>query len=193
MTTEDKGKLNIFDEAERIIGQATRAEIHRRGLLHQEVHVWFFTPQGELIFQHRAPDKDMWADLLDATVGGHVEIGEDYQVAAVKEVAEETGLTIKPVDLIFIKKGRRQSFDPEKKVVNNCWGLVYAYCYRGPLSGLKVEVGKAVGFEAWPLEKIFSLSAEEKKRFIPAYLEPYGQEIFSTIKRHWEELRETGS
>lgn len=59
-----------------------RENIHNQGLLHREIHVWFYTPKGEIIFQHRAKDKDTYPDLLDATVGGHVEINSDYENTA---------------------------------------------------------------------------------------------------------------
>ncbi|MCL4437679.1 NUDIX domain-containing protein [Patescibacteria group bacterium] len=82
----DNRKLNIVDESGNIIGEETRCNIHKNGLLHKEIHVWFYTPKGEIIFQHRAKNKDVYPDLLDATVGGHVEIGDDYEHAALKEI-----------------------------------------------------------------------------------------------------------
>ena len=74
----DNRRLNIVNEEGEIVGVETREDIHNQGLLHRECHVWFYTPAGEIIFQHRAKDKDTYPDLLDATVGGHVEIGSDY-------------------------------------------------------------------------------------------------------------------
>jgi len=35
------------------------------------------------------------------------------------------------------------------------------------LSDLKVEDGKALGFEFWSLEKLKNISGEEQKKFIP--------------------------
>ena len=59
--------------------------MHKKGLLHPEIHVWFYTPDKEIIFQHRAKNKDTYPDLLDATVGGHVDIGEYVDKAALRE------------------------------------------------------------------------------------------------------------
>ena len=67
--------LEIINEHDEVIGLETRGKIHQDGLLHREIHVWFITPNGEIIFQHRAKDKDTYPDKLDATVGGHVEPG----------------------------------------------------------------------------------------------------------------------
>lgn len=43
----DKRKLNIVDEAGEIIGFDTRENIHNQGLLHREIHVWFYTPKSD--------------------------------------------------------------------------------------------------------------------------------------------------
>src|SRR3990167_4461167 len=100
---KDDRKLNIVGEDGEVIGEATREDIHKQGLLHREIHVWFFTPKDEIIFQHRAKDKDTYPDLLDATVGGHVEIGSDYEDSALKEMEEETGIKANKNDLHFIE------------------------------------------------------------------------------------------
>jgi len=63
-------RLNIVDEEGNIVGEETRENIHKNGLLHREIHVWLYTPNREIIFQHRAKDKDTYPDLLDASVGG---------------------------------------------------------------------------------------------------------------------------
>ena len=81
--------LEVIDENDNTVGLETRAKIHQDGLLHREIHVWFVTPQGEIIFQHRAKDKDTYPDKLDATVGGHVEPKMSYEETAIKECKEE--------------------------------------------------------------------------------------------------------
>jgi isopentenyldiphosphate isomerase len=166
-----KSLLNIVNENDEIIGECEREEIHRLGLLHREIHVYFLTPDKKFIFQHRAPDKDSYPDLLDATVGGHVESGDSYIQTAIKESAEETGLKLKPEDLIFINKTRRYSEDPATGKINSVFGESYAYIFKGDVKDLKIEAGKAVGFETWAIDKLMDLNDSEKQRFIPYILE----------------------
>lgn len=45
-----KEMLNIIDENGKIIGKDTRENIHQKGLLHREINVYFYTPNGEIIF-----------------------------------------------------------------------------------------------------------------------------------------------
>ena len=112
--------LNIVSEDDEIIVPGTRERIHKEGLLHQEVHIYFVTPKKEIIFQHRAKDKDTFPDLLDATVGGHVEIGDSYEQTAIKEAEEETGIKINPLDLVFINKIKRYEEKYKKRVNRPC-------------------------------------------------------------------------
>ncbi|HRZ30338.1 MAG TPA: NUDIX domain-containing protein [Candidatus Paceibacterota bacterium] len=160
-------KLNIINENDEVIGEATRGEIHRNGLRHREIHVWFITPNKELILQHRAKDKDTYPDLLDATVGGHVEIGDSYKATAIKEVEEETGVLINPQDMKFLRKYAKRSEDKSTGMINNTIRTQFVYVFEGSISDLKIEEGKSLGFEAWPVDKLLSLTDEEKKKFCP--------------------------
>jgi isopentenyldiphosphate isomerase len=179
----DNRKLNIVDEQDKIIGEETRENIHNQGLLHREIHVWFYTSKGEIIFQHREKNKDTYPDLLDATVGGHVEIGSDYENTALQELEEETGIKAEKNNLAFIQMVRSKTFDMATNKTNNVIRAIYAYCYDREVKDLKIEKGKAIGFESWPLEKIFNISNGEKTCFIPSIFEKDNLEIFSKIKK----------
>lgn len=58
----------------------------------------FITHEREVLLLKGAPGKRIWADRYNG-VGGHVERGEDFLSAARREIAEETGLTVR--DLRF--------------------------------------------------------------------------------------------
>jgi isopentenyldiphosphate isomerase len=178
----DKRKLNIVDEKGEIIGVETRENIHKYGLLHKEIHVLFYTPTGELIFQHRAKDKDTYPDLLDVTVGGHVEIGSDYEQSALQEVEEETGLHLEKEDLQFLEMIRGTDIDEVTHTTNNHLRAVYVYRYEGNIEDLHIEEGKALGFELWSLDALSNLSFEDKKRFIASHTNGAYIEIFKKIR-----------
>jgi len=162
--------LNVVNESDEIIGQETREKIHKDGLLHREIHVYFITPNKEIIFQHRAKGKDTFPDLLDATVGGHVEIGDSYERTAVKETREETGIKIKASDLIVINKVKKYSEDKVSKTINIVFDFQYAYIYKGNIQDLRIEPGEISGFEAWSLDELSQSSESGKARFIPYIL-----------------------
>ncbi len=174
-------KLNIVNENDEIIGEEYRDVIHSKGLLHREVHVWFYTPAGEIIFQHRGKHKDTYPDLLDATVGGHVELNATYEESALKEMKEETGIDVSINDLLFIKKVRMRGEDPVTGKINDTFKKVFAYLYTGSIENLALEGDEGLGFESYSVEHLMNLTDEEKKKFIPAIIQPEILEIFKTV------------
>ncbi|MBO5999952.1 MAG: NUDIX domain-containing protein [Lachnospiraceae bacterium] len=57
------------------------------------VHVCIFNSKGEMLIQQRQPFKNSWPGLWDLTIGGSVSQGENSQLAASRELAEELGIT----------------------------------------------------------------------------------------------------
>jgi isopentenyldiphosphate isomerase len=90
-------KEEIFDvcnERDEVIGQRTRAEIHRLGLQHRAVHVLVFNARGEVFLQKRSMAKDTFPGAWDSSAAGHLDSGEDYDACAIRELREEIGLAI---------------------------------------------------------------------------------------------------
>lgn len=179
---QEMGMLEVVDGNDNVIGLETRAKIHREGLLHREIHIWFITPRAEIIFQHRAKDKDTYPDKLDATVAGHVEPGISYEETAVKECKEETGIDIGPNNLVFIAKVRNESFDEVTGLANNAIRSQYVYFYKDSLDNLQIEDGKALGFEEWSIDDLSRLSALDKKKFIPLILHREMLDVFNRAR-----------
>lgn len=174
--------LEIIDEENNVVGTDTRVNIHRLGLLHREINVWFFTPDAQIVFQLRAANKDTYPNLLDATAGGHVERGFDFEATALQEMKEETGVTAFAHELHILDRFRSVNVDPITGNTNNALRAVYAYRFTEPLSQLKVESSDAVGFELWPIETLLNIGETERLRFIPS--------IFSeATRRHFQAIR----
>ncbi len=178
MTNRKEEMLEVVDENDVVIDLKSRKEIHQKGLLHREIHIWFITPTKEIIFQHRAKDKDTYPDKLDATVGGHVEPGMSYGDTAVKECAEETGINIDPSKLRMVGKIFKKTIDEATGLINNTIRSQYVYLFDGKISDLQIEPGKALGFEAWRIDSLHDLKQEDKNRFIPVILSSEMLELF---------------
>jgi isopentenyldiphosphate isomerase len=183
--TKSLEMLEIVDENDNVIGLETRTKVHEQGLLHREIHIFFLTPKGEIIFQHRAKDKDTYPNKLDATVGGHVEPTMSYEETAVKECKEETGVDIDPRKLLFLTKMRKKSFDEVTELTNNTIRSQYAYLYEGPLSDLQIEEGKAEGFEAWKIDDLPNLSENDKAKFIGLFLKEDMIELYNKARNYF--------
>lgn len=177
-----QGLLEVVDENDNIIGLETRAKIHKEGLLHREIHVSFFNPNGEIIFQRRSLTKDTYPGKLDTAVGGHVEPNMSYEQTAIKESKEETGIDIKPEELVFLSKSKNPFFDNATNVIHNAIDSEYAYLYRGRIEDLKVEKGEAEGFETWKIADLCSLSEVDKINFKPSLLTKEMLDLFDKAK-----------
>lgn len=94
--------LEWVDEHNRVVGRATRKEIHEKGLRHRSVHVLVFNSAGKLYLQKRSPTKDQHPNHWDSSAAGHTAPGETPLEAAKRELREELGLTadlVKVLDL----------------------------------------------------------------------------------------------
>ena len=152
--------LEIVDDGDAVIGVRSREEIHTLGLRHREVHVWLVTPGNNIIFQRRSPTKDTFPGQLDASVGGHVEVGQSYEQAAVMEVEEEAGLIITPSQLQPLVKLKTQAVDDRLNKRNLTFRQTYWLPYHGRLEDLRVEAGDGDGFVSLPAAKVFALTPE---------------------------------
>jgi isopentenyl-diphosphate delta-isomerase len=172
--------LEIVDENDHVIGTAPRKDIHQKGLLHREISVWFVTPDSHLILQRRSANKDTYPGQLDATTSGHVEIGDSYIVTALKEVEEETGLRLQQNDLIDLGRHKLKFDDPGTGLYNHRFQNMYAYPFTGKVSDLKIEEGKADGFELFKINAIFSMSPDEQLLF-PFFDPDTGKVIYQKL------------
>jgi len=79
------------------IGSATRGQCHDGSMLLHPVAVAFlFDAKGRLLLQRRSATKLTEPGKWDASVGGHVGLGETPEEAILREVREEVGLALTP-------------------------------------------------------------------------------------------------
>lgn len=103
--------LDILDEFGNPTGTtALKSEAHRLGLYHATVHIWIYNAEGQVLLQQRGFDKKTYPGYWDVSVAGHIGAGESVLEGAVREVAEEIGLTVQPNRLFKIatRKGQRK-------------------------------------------------------------------------------------
>ena len=89
--------FDVVDEQDRVLRQATRAEVHEQGLIHRAVHILVFNKNRDCLLQKRSMLKDRHPGVWDSSAAGHLDAGEDYETAARRELAEELGITDAPL------------------------------------------------------------------------------------------------
>lgn len=84
--------FDVVDACDEVLRQETRSNVHSLGLLHRAVHVFVFNCDGQLFLQRRSMNKDSAPGKWVSSCSGHVDAGESYDAAAVRELSEEIGL-----------------------------------------------------------------------------------------------------
>lgn len=84
--------FDVVNERDEVVRRATRREVHATGLWHRAVHVMVFDAGGQVFLQKRSLLKDLSPGLWDSSCSGHLDAGEDYDAAAVRELGEEIGI-----------------------------------------------------------------------------------------------------
>jgi isopentenyl-diphosphate delta-isomerase type 1 len=129
--------FDIVNEQDEPIGRALRRDVHARGLWHRAVHILVFDAQGRVFLQKRSMTKDASPGLWDSSCSGHVDAGEDYDTAAVRELGEELGLpaAVKPERWLRVEARDETGWE-------FCW--VYRLRHDGPfvLHPEEIETGE---------------------------------------------------
>ncbi|MBC8128549.1 MAG: ribosomal RNA small subunit methyltransferase A [Gloeobacteraceae cyanobacterium ES-bin-144] len=153
--------FDVVDAEDQVTGTATRAEVHAQKLTHRAVHVFVFNKRGDLLLQKRSLLKDMCPGLWDSSASGHLDSGESYEAAAVRELEEEMGIISEapPEEVARITPG-----------VNTGWEHVRLYQTRhdGNLRFPSAEVDAVMWF---PLAEIAAWIASHPADFAPGFLE----------------------
>lgn len=175
LNSENREFLNTVDENDVVTGSKSRSEIHQFGLLHREVHIWLFDKDGNVFFQKSAAHKSS-AGLMDASIGGHVDKGEDYLTAAVRETKEESGLVVSKSELVLLTKIKGTSEHKKKETINNFTRAIYIY--KNPVSGneIKADFKETDGFHKFSFEFLSTLNKEQEllfHKFIPTHELPF--------------------
>ena len=117
--------FDVVDDHDQVVDCLSRSEVHARNLLHRSVHGIVFDDNQRIFLQHRGPDRDCDPNLWDSSVGGHLQAGEMYDEAIIRETQEELGLVLEstPERLFKLEACEETAFE-------FCW--VYRIRNNGP-------------------------------------------------------------
>src|SRR5450432_650127 len=127
--------FDVVNARDEVIGRELRRNVHARGLWHRAVHVLVFDGAGHVFLQKRSMLKDLSPGLWDSSCSGHVDSGEDYDLAAVRELGEEIegGEWVTPAELAPRMEARPEDYCPSFKLL---WPVAESKL-QGPTSKLQ--------------------------------------------------------
>jgi 16S rRNA (adenine1518-N6/adenine1519-N6)-dimethyltransferase len=86
-------KILVVDDSDQPIGEFSKEEVWRNGLRHRIVRIMVEDEQGRILLQKLSKEMDTFPDCWDHSAAGHVDVGEDYEEAAKRELQEELGIS----------------------------------------------------------------------------------------------------
>lgn len=98
----DQEQVDILDDQGEISFVTTRREMRARNLWHRTVFVVVTNIAGDVLVHRRADWKDVWPGLWDFAFGGVLGSGEAWEAAAIRELAEEVGIS---TELSYLGEG----------------------------------------------------------------------------------------
>jgi 8-oxo-dGTP pyrophosphatase MutT (NUDIX family) len=112
LSQEHAGYLEVVDaRSARPTGQVVRWDVvHNAGVWHASVSVLIVDAHEHLVLQQRG-ESESWG-RWDVSVTGHVDVGENDVLAALRETREELGLVIGAHRLWRVKGAFRKHGDP---------------------------------------------------------------------------------
>jgi len=104
--------IDIVNEKDGVIGKELKSKKPELGFISRVVAIFVRDSNGKIIVCKRGSHKKIDADKYDLSAFGNVDAGEDYEVAAKRELMEETGL-ICPI--IMLDKFYQENQHDDKK------------------------------------------------------------------------------
>lgn len=124
--------VDIVDDNNEVIAQATRRQMRAENLRHRATYIVVHDGMGKILVQRRTDIKDFYPGYLDATAGGVVTQGENILDSAKREAQEELGVSGVPFAEhgLFYYEG------------DNCriWGGLFSCVSHGPFALQESEV-----------------------------------------------------
>jgi 8-oxo-dGTP pyrophosphatase MutT (NUDIX family) len=126
--------VDIVDEDNNVIAQATRSQMRAENLRHRATYIVVHDGMGKILVQRRTDIKDFYPGLLDATAGGVVMQDEQILESAKREAEEELGIAGVP----FAEHG---TFYYENEICR-VWGGLFSCVSHGPFALQESEVAE---------------------------------------------------
>jgi 16S rRNA (adenine1518-N6/adenine1519-N6)-dimethyltransferase len=157
--TADHDMLPVVDENDRLLGSASRAEVHGNNLRHRAVYMLIFNDAGEVYLQKRSRRKDRHPLLWDSSASGHVNAGEEYDEAARRELNEELGIDVALEKLLKLPASERT-------------GQEFIWLYRGRHARkLQLNLSEIEYGEFFPVALVRDCLAARPNDFTPGFAE----------------------
>ena len=153
--------MGYVEELRKIVG-------HRPLILVGAVTV-LIDETGRILLEQRRFPKDSWG-----LPGGLMELGESTEDVARREVMEETGLTVKDLQLINVYSGPNHFVVAENG--DEFFVVTVAYYTKNFEGNLRVDETESISFQFYDPKKLPSKMVKSHQSIIEEYLKNYSEQ-----------------
>ena len=152
--------LDIYDANMIKIGTKARQQVHLDGDWHRTFHCWIIYRDEHnrdwMLVQRRAPEKDLYPNLLDVTVGGHYRAGETIQ-DGLREIREELGIEVAFSQLVSL--GIRYSAATDGQHVDLQFDDVFFLVHEAELTDYNFDRTEVAGLVLLDIDRALDMFA----------------------------------
>ena len=162
--------FDVVDASDAVVGRERRSVVHAKKLFHRSAHVLVFCDLAlggrHVLLQRRSAKKDLYPLLYTTSVSGHVDSGETYLQAALREMREELGIEPDSPAMRYLGK-----LPPSKTTANEFTAVYRYFC---PFDTRFAPPPDEVDALLWlPVAEFERQIAASPQNFTPSFLEVY--------------------
>jgi len=159
------GDVVYVDSSDTVIGSGSIQHAVENGIIRRVSRILIFNPQGEMLLQQRSATIS-YPGLWNNSASGHVDVGETYLEAAVRELEEEMGIKDTPLSEIGKFYGDEQDGAFIRKAFNTI--------YTGMFDGIPViDENEVSGAEWMPVPALKKWIDEKLEEFTPGSVDAF--------------------
>lgn len=158
-------ELTFVDENDNETGAGDRKEAWENGYYTRNIRVMLRDQHGRVLSQKRSLKKITHPGMWTVAASGHVNAGEKWDVAAIRETKEEVGLSVnlEPIgDFVF------KNDDGNKKIRQ------IIYVYQGTIDAstkFVLQAGEVDEVKWFELDELKNLMQDSPDDFTPSFIE----------------------
>lgn len=159
--------------------QKTKAQIFADGDWRLVTHAWIVDEHRNMLVQRRVPNKGIFDNLWDVSMGGGVDPGEDPRDACMREIAEELGLEVSKEELLYVGRFKIPKFIPERNQHSREFSETFFVSRAVDLEKVKMQPSEVAEVALKPLaEVVTEATAEGQTLWVP-----HGSEYFNSVSK----------
>lgn len=177
--------IDIVDQNGHSTGKtALKSIAHKEGLPHNTIHLWLYTNDGKILLQQRSHKKSIFPLLWDVSVAGHIDAGESFTYAAIREAEEEIGIKLDEDQLIHIGVFKHFSIYNNGTIKDFEFHQVYISELKSQFNELTPQRDEVEALKLVTLEEFEHLLANstQNSHFVPTNASYY-KTVLKTIKQ----------